>query len=81
LIRTLEAAPPVSYRERPPVRGVPEASRIPGEEGAVPIDLSHRTNRKLSAGEDFVDDGAEPLPDPADRYLVDPRTTVMLPGN
>jgi glycogen operon protein len=32
------------------------------------------------AGEDFVDDGAEPLPDPADRYLVNPRTTVVLLG-
>jgi isoamylase len=34
----------------------------------------------LPAGEDFVDDGAEPLPDPADRYLVHPRTTVVLLG-
>jgi hypothetical protein len=32
------------------------------------------------AGEDFVDDGAEPLPDPADRYPIDPRTTVVLIG-
>jgi hypothetical protein len=35
----------------------------------------------LPAGEEFVDDGAEPLPDPADRYLVHPRTTVVLLGN
>jgi pullulanase/glycogen debranching enzyme len=34
----------------------------------------------LAEGEDFVDDGAELLPDPADRYLVDPRTTVVLLG-
>ena len=34
----------------------------------------------LAAGEDFADDGAEPLPDPADRYLVNPRTTVVLLG-
>ena len=34
----------------------------------------------LAAGEDFMDDGAEPLPDPADRYLVHPRTTVVLLG-
>ncbi|MCR4310576.1 MAG: hypothetical protein NUW14_11265, partial [Deltaproteobacteria bacterium] len=34
----------------------------------------------LPAGEEFVDDGAEPLPDPADRYLVNPRTTVVLLG-
>jgi glycogen operon protein len=34
----------------------------------------------LEAGDDFVDDGAEPLPDPADRYLVNPRTTVVLLG-
>jgi isoamylase len=34
----------------------------------------------LAAGEEFGDDGAEPLPDPADRYLVNPRTTVVLLG-
>ena len=34
----------------------------------------------LAAGEDFMDDGAEPLPDPANRYLVNPRTTVVLLG-
>jgi hypothetical protein len=34
----------------------------------------------LESGDDFVDDGAEPLPDPADRYLVNPRTTVVLLG-
>lgn len=34
----------------------------------------------LAAGEDFMDDGAEPLPGPADRYLVPPRTTVVLLG-
>ena len=34
----------------------------------------------LPAGEEFVDDGAELLPDPADRYLVPPRTTVVLLG-
>jgi glycogen operon protein len=32
----------------------------------------------LPAGEDFMDDGAEPLRDPADRYTVNPRTTVVL---
>ena len=34
----------------------------------------------LSAGKDFTDDGAEIVSDPADRYLVNPRTTVMLLG-
>jgi glycogen operon protein len=34
----------------------------------------------LAAGEEFVDDGAEPPMDPADRYLVNPRTTVVLLG-
>jgi len=34
----------------------------------------------FAAGEEIVDDGAEPLPDPADRYLVHPRTTVVLLG-
>jgi len=34
----------------------------------------------LPAGEDITDDGSEPLPDPADRYLVNPRTTVVLVG-
>ncbi|GAB4241566.1 MAG: hypothetical protein OHK0028_20070 [Deltaproteobacteria bacterium] len=33
------------------------------------------------AGEDFMEDGDEPLLDPADRYLVDPMTTVVLLGN
>ena len=35
----------------------------------------------LAAGEDFAEDGAEPVLDPADRYLVHPRTTVVLLGN
>ncbi len=34
----------------------------------------------LAAGEEIVDDGADPLPDPADRYRVNPRTTVVLLG-
>jgi isoamylase len=34
----------------------------------------------LSPGDDFADDGAEPLLDPADRYLVNPRSTVLLLG-
>jgi len=34
----------------------------------------------LSSGEDFAEDGDGPLLDPADRYLVDPRTTVVLLG-
>jgi len=35
----------------------------------------------LSVGKDFVENGDEPLLDPADRYLVNPRTTVVLLGN
>jgi isoamylase len=34
----------------------------------------------LAAGKEFADDGAEPVLDPADRYRLDPRTTVMLLG-
>jgi len=34
----------------------------------------------LAAGEEFVDDDAGPLPDPADQYRLNPRTTVMLLG-
>jgi hypothetical protein len=41
----------------------------------------HRAiDTSLPAGEEIVDDGAAPLPDPAERYLVDPRTTVVLLG-
>jgi isoamylase len=34
----------------------------------------------LPWGEDFAEDGDGPLLDPADRYLVNPRTTVVLLG-
>jgi glycogen operon protein len=34
----------------------------------------------LAAGEDFAEDGDGPLLDPDDRYLVHPRTTVVLLG-
>ena len=34
----------------------------------------------LPAGEEFVEDGEEPPLSPADRYLVNPRTTVVLLG-
>ena len=49
---------------------------------ALPSGLRWRraVDTSLPAGEDFTDDGAEPLADPADRYLVNPRTTVVLLG-
>jgi len=34
----------------------------------------------LAAGEDFAEDGDGPVPDPDDRYLVHPRTVVVLLG-
>jgi len=42
--------------------------------------IDNAVDTSLAAGEEFGDDGVEPLPDPADRYLVNPRTTVVLLG-
>lgn len=47
---------------------------LPGIRWRRAIDTS------LPSGVDFAEDGDGPLLDPADRYLVNPRTTVLLLG-